>query len=145
MLESIRQFAAGNRLVYAECGGLMYLCEGVETLDGARHPLAGVLPSWTRMCSQRRSLGYVEVECTRDTPWGVAGERLRGHEFHYSEWTGEPAGWERAYAVRYRRSERAVPEGFQRGSVLASYAHLHFAARPGAAARFVECLKSCTP
>jgi cobyrinic acid a,c-diamide synthase len=145
MLESIRRFAAGDRVIYAECGGLMLLCEGIETLDGARHPLAGLIPAWTRMCPRRHSLGYVEATLTRDTLWGRAGGQLRGHEFHYSELTSAPADCERAYALRYRRSEHPAAEGFQRGSVLASYAHLHFASRPGAVAHFVERLQSCIP
>ncbi|MDD5351500.1 MAG: hypothetical protein PHQ12_14910, partial [Chthoniobacteraceae bacterium] len=145
MLESIRQFAANNRVIYAECGGLMYLAQGIETLDGARHPLAGLLAAWTRMCPRRQSLGYVEAGFTRDTPWGRAGGRLRGHEFHYSELTGEPADCERAYTLHYRRSDRPASEGFQRGAVLASYAHLHFASRPEAVAHFVERLQASIP
>jgi len=145
MLESIRQFVASNRVIYAECGGLMYFCEGIETLDGARHPLLGIIPAWTRMCPRRQSLGYVEVTLTRETLWGPAGGQLRGHEFHYSELMSIPANCERAYALCYRRSECPVAEGFQRGSVLASYAHLHFASHPDAVAHFVERLQSCIP
>ncbi|MEI8235158.1 MAG: cobyrinate a,c-diamide synthase [Verrucomicrobiota bacterium] len=145
MLESIRRFAASNRVIYAECGGLMYLSQGIETLDGTRHPLAGIIPAWTRMCPRRQSLGYVEATLMRDTLWGRAGGQLRGHEFHYSELTSVPADCECAYALRYRRSEHPAAEGFQRGSVLASYAHLHFASCPGAVAHFVERLQSCIP
>ena len=145
MLEAIRRFASGNRIVYAECGGLMYLSQGIETLDGARHPLLGLIPAWTRMCPRRKSLGYVEAELACDTLWGREGVRLRGHEFHYSELVGEPVGCQRVYALHYRRSGHPAPEGFQRGAMLASYAHLHFASRPAAVAHFVKRLKSCTP
>ena len=145
MLDSVRKFAASQRVIYAECGGLMYLSQGIETLDGARHSMAGLLPAWTRMCPRRQSLGYVEAELTRECLWGGRGERLRGHEFHYSEWAGVPTDCESAYALHYRRSERPAAEGFQRGSVLASYAHLHFASRPGAVAHFVNHLKTCIP
>ena len=144
MLDSIRLFAANNGVVYAECGGLMYLSQGIETLDGARHPLLGLLPAWTRMCPRRQSLGYVEVTLTRDCLWGRSGARLRGHEFHYSELSAHP-DCESAYALRYRRSGHSVAEGFQFGSILASYTHLHFASHPEAVAHFVNHLKTCIP
>lgn len=144
-LAALRAFAASGRVVYAECGGLMMLSQGIETLDGARHEMAGLLPAWTRMSPRIKSLGYVEISLTQDTPWGATGERLRGHEFHYSELLTAPEDWERAYSVRYRRSGAPVAEGFQSGSVLASYAHLHFASRPHAVARFVAQLQSRIP
>jgi len=145
MQQSIRQFAAKGGVVYAECGGLMYLSQGIETLDGVRHSLLGLIPTWTRMCPHRKSLGYVEVTLTRDCLWGRSGDWLRGHEFHYSELLAPPANCETAYELRYRRSECAAAEGFQFGSVLASYAHLHFASQPGAISHFMNRLKSFIP
>ncbi|MCX6966841.1 MAG: cobyrinate a,c-diamide synthase [Verrucomicrobia bacterium] len=145
MLDAIREFVATGHIVYAECGGLMYLSQGIETLDNARHRMLGLLPAWTRMCPRRQSLGYMEAEFTRDCFWGEKGERLRGHEFHYSELTHVPEECPKAYALHYRRSDRPLAEGFQCGSVLASYAHLHFAAKPGAVVHFVNCLKTCIP
>jgi cobyrinic acid a,c-diamide synthase len=93
------------------------------------------------MCQRRQSLGYVEVRLTEDSLWGARGQTLRGHEFHYSELLGTPArdsGWQTIYEASYRRQERPAREGFQRGSILASYIHLHFASRPEAVRRFVE-------
>ena len=138
MLSAIRRFAQ-DRAVYAECGGLMYLAQGIETVDGRRHPLLGLLPAWTRMRSRRQSLGYVEITLTRECLWGQPGERLRGHEFHYSELVNDP-DWPTAYDLRYRLSDRVSHEGFQRGPLLASYTHLHFASRPGAVEQFVRYL-----
>jgi len=156
MLESIRQFAECNRVIYAECGGLMYLSLGIEALDGARHQMLGIVPVWTRMCPRRKSLGYVEVTLVRECHWGRAGDVLRGHEFHYSEMMpsaetsslmrlGQAAcatlPCELAYELRYRRSENPAAEGFLIGNVLASYAHLHFASRPDAVLHFISRLK----
>lgn len=143
MLEEIRRFAAGGGVLYAECGGLMYATRGIETLDGKRHALLGLVPAWTRMYPRRQSLGYVEVTLTRDSLWGSRGERLRGHEFHYSGLL-EPPDWPTAYAVRYRRSTDGARDGFQSGAVLASYLHLHVASRPEAVARFRRCLEQAT-
>jgi cobyrinic acid a,c-diamide synthase len=138
MLASIRRFAA-ERPVYGECGGLMYLSQGIETVDGQQYRMLGLLPVGTRMKPRRQSLGYVDVTLSRKCLWGEPGAQLRGHEFHYSELVAIP-NWPTAYDVRYRRSDRISREGFQCGSVLASYAHLHFGSRPGAVENFVHCL-----
>jgi len=141
MLDSIRRFAASGRPIYAECGGLMYLAQGIETRDGRRFELVGLLPHWTRMLDRLRSLGYVEVTLLQDSLFGRRGTSLRGHEFHYSELVDDPAAsglWTAAYLKSHRRALSPEPEGFQRGRVLASYVHTHFASRPGAAEHFVS-------
>jgi len=159
MLESLRGFVAADGALYAECGGLIYLSQGVETRDGARYPMADVLPFWTRMNAKLKALGYVEVTLTADALLGKRGDVLRGHEFHYSEIVDSSpaapavatlqrcgrAGWKTAYQIGYRRETSTVREGFQRGRALASYTHLHFASRPNAARSFVEFLRKGRP
>ncbi len=139
MLDSIRAFCKSGRPVYAECGGLMYLAQGIEVQNGTKHRMTGVFPVWSRMLPHRKSLGYVEVTLREDSLFGAAGDRIRGHEFHYSELeedTLPEVDWNRAYSVTYRRNDRAVLEGFQSGAVLATYVHAHFASKPGAVQRF---------
>ena len=147
MLESVRRFAGEGRPVYAECGGLMYLAQGIECRDAARHTLVGLLPQWTRMLDRRKALAYVEVTLTRDSLFGRQGEGLRGHEFHYSELIGDPiddGAWNPPYSVKRRRSDAAILEGFQRGKTVASYVHAHFASRNGAVEHFVStCAAKC--
>jgi cobyrinic acid a,c-diamide synthase len=130
MLQDIRTFAAQGKPIYAECGGLMVLTQGIETLEGKRYPLVGLLPVWSRMLPSLKALGYVQVQLTEDTFWGAKGDVLRGHEFHYSELQGDPrdqGDWQAIYKVTKRRRRDLTSEGFQSGSVLASYAHLHWA------------------
>ena len=140
MLAAIRRFAESGRTVYAECGGLMYLGRSVQTLDGRRHALAGVLPVDTAMLKSLHSLGYIEATLAADSPWGGAGQVLRGHEFHYSRIIADDAlaqGWQKAYGIRRRREGDAL-EGFQKGRILASYVHLHFSSRPQAVDHFLH-------
>ena len=118
----------------------MYLSEGLVAGDRF-HPFLGILPARTRMLARKKTLGYVEVTLTEDSLWGGRGDVLRGHEFHYSELVGDPAAdpsWQRVYALRRRRSDVVEAEGFQRGSILASYTHLYHAANPEAIDRFVS-------
>jgi cobyrinic acid a,c-diamide synthase len=133
MQEAVRLFAKRGRPLYAECGGLMYLSQGIETTQGKRYPMVGLLPAWSRMLSRLKSLGYVEVTLTNHSLWGERGAVLRGHEFHYSELIGPPLDdpdWTQVYRIKRRRSERILTEGFQQNNVLASYVHLHWASQP---------------
>jgi cobyrinic acid a,c-diamide synthase len=130
--EGIREFAAGGGPIYAECGGLMYLAERLE-LGESTHPLCGVLPFSTRMPAPLK-IAYVEISTTGGL-FG-SGRTARGHLFHRSEISGEPAST-RCYQMVTSLGERA-DEGYQEGSVLASYAHLHFASEPGLAGAFLH-------
>jgi cobyrinic acid a,c-diamide synthase len=95
--------------------------------------MCGVLPASARM-TDRLHLGYREAEAVTATPWMDAGARVRGHEFHYSE--VEPSSGAPAWTLRARGRER--PDGFVAGAVQASYLHVHWAAFPEVARRFVR-------
>ncbi|MEI7638099.1 MAG: cobyrinate a,c-diamide synthase, partial [Syntrophus sp. (in: bacteria)] len=140
MKEDIRKFARSGRPVYAECGGLMYLSEGIETRDNISYPMVGLVPARTRMLDRIKSLGYVEVALRENSLWGKKGDILRGHEFHYSELLVTPVGnegWRSIYDMTYRRTNAVYQEGFQKGNILASYIHLHLASRPVALEAFL--------
>jgi cobyrinic acid a,c-diamide synthase len=141
MLAAVRGFAASGRPVYAECGGLMYLCSDLETVDGKRYPMAGLLPAGTKMHKGLQALSYVNVTLKEDSLWGLAGQSVRGHEFHHSTLTANPAGiegWLPVYSVKKRWLDAPVEEGIQKGSILASYLHLHLPSRPRALEHFIH-------
>jgi cobyrinic acid a,c-diamide synthase len=127
----VAAFAASGRPVLAECGGLLYLC---EELDG--HAMCGALPLRGRM-GERLTLGYREAEAAHATAWLDAGERVRGHEFHYSR--VEPVeGAAPAAAWTLSARGREWPEGFAAGGIQASYLHVHWAAHPALARRLAH-------
>jgi cobyrinic acid a,c-diamide synthase len=136
MLEAVRAFATAGRPIYAECGGLMYLAEALEDLDGAAHAMVGLLPATVRMRPRRLSIGYTEVTLQGESPLGAAGTAARGHEFHYSSLDPVPASIPRVYRLRRRRGEER-DEGYRIGNTLLSYVHLHFASNPEVARHFV--------
>src|SRR5262249_25998050 len=84
MLNGVREFVRRGRPVYAECGGLMYLSEGIRTLEGRLWPMAAIVPGIAVMCNTLQALGYVEVDTTGPTLLGPAGMHFRGHQFRYS-------------------------------------------------------------
>jgi len=134
--KAVRRFAEAGRPIYAECGGLMYLAESLEDVEGRVHPMVGVLPAAVRMRAHGVTIGYAEVTLRVDGPLGAAGTVVRGQEFHASTLGPVPEGVPRVYRVRAPGGgERA--EGFVVGRTLMSYLHLHFASNPAVAAAFV--------
>lgn len=137
MLDSLRAHARLGRAVYGECGGLMVLLEELQDVEGRSHRMAGLLPGRSVMEKRRQGLGYLEVEVVRPCLLGEPGERLRAHEFHYSRYEGSSGGC----ALRVAKGsapDRAKPDGFAAGNVLAGYAHVHMGARPDLAAAFLS-------
>lgn len=123
--------------LYAECGGLMFLAQSMTDLSDRSYPMAGVLPGQARMRS-RLVMGYRQATACRDSLLLRQGEQVRGHEFHYSDWTDLPADLPFAYDLVAHEGETARREGFAWRNLLASYTHLHFAARPEMAERWVD-------
>ena len=136
----ILNFVRSGGHVFAECGGLVYLCRDLKVLNGQVFPMIGALPFKASMLSRRKSLGYVQVAFSRDCMLGSAGRDIRGHEFHYSEI--EPANgeqdWKNIYRVTDSRGGFRDTQGISSGNVLASYAHIYFGHRLDVAERIVD-------
>jgi cobyrinic acid a,c-diamide synthase len=135
MIASIREAARQGIPIYAECGGLMYLGKGLTDFEGTLHSMAGLIPVSSSMPASRLVLGYREVEAMTEGPLLRRGQRVRGHEFHWSVQDGAPSQREAAYRMV---DQDGRLEGFRSGSILASYVHLHLASDPSLASRFVE-------
>lgn len=136
LLTEIRSAHRRSMPIYAECGGLMYLTEGIHLPHGD-YPLAGILPNWSRM-ADHLNMGYREVEIHQPGLFGLAGDRLRGHEFHYSQWDN-PAPHQSAYRVspRHQGSPPRL-DGYVCGNLHAAYIHLHFGQRANLAGNLVQ-------
>lgn len=141
MHEAIRQAVDKGVPVYAECGGLMYLGKSLSDLEGVTHPMIGVIPAESAMSQSRLTLGYREVESCSDSPVLQKGQRVRGHEFHWSTLAQQPEADESVYKVVDQDNR---PDGFRKGNVWASYVHIHLGSRPGLASRFVETCAAAT-
>ncbi|MCG6552944.1 MAG: cobyrinate a,c-diamide synthase [Candidatus Magnetominusculus sp. LBB02] len=130
MLRSIRDFAEVGGAVYGECGGFMYLTEGIRDLDGRLFPMAGVFPVKSMMGKKRAGLGYREAVLTDDSILGEKGDIARGHEFHYSSIEEMPPAVQTIYECR----EGTL--GYRIKNCTAGYIHLHFASSPNIARSF---------
>lgn len=139
MRRALQAHGASGRPIYAECGGLMALGQSLTTFDGERFEMFDMLPLASCMQNERLSIGYCEVEALRPSVLMDTGQRVRGHEFHWSVADSPPA---ELAAYRLVGSDRL--EGFlsRTGSVLGSYVHLNLAGAPALAQRFVHACAS---
>ena len=124
--EALAQHVGQGKPVWAECGGMLALCESMTDLQGAQQPLWAVLPGRVTMQNRLGGLGMQQLVL----PMGL----LRGHTFHYSR-LDTPM----AFSTRSSRpgAEVHAERGeafYASGSVRASYFHAWFASCPAAAA-----------
>jgi cobyrinic acid a,c-diamide synthase len=133
MRAALRGFHASGGMIYAECGGLMVLCEALVDFEGRRHEMVGLVPATAVMRRDRLSLGYCEVEPVTDTLLARAGMRYRAQTFHYSvleDMRFEPA-------LKLSHGAKVSYDGYAEPRLFATYVHAHFAACPQLAERFV--------
>jgi cobyrinic acid a,c-diamide synthase len=125
--DSLRNAIMGGLPVYAECGGLMYLGEGL-LLGNRRYPMAGIFPLDFSLEKKPQAHGYSIVEVVHENPFYPIGTVLKGHEFHYSRPVHTGADMqEDSYAFQMKRGQGIFGkmDGIWFKNVLATYTHLH--------------------
>lgn len=138
LLSLIRDFGMAGKPVYAECGGFMYLMDGIVDPEGRQYPMVGLFPMTASMEKRFHSLGYRDVVVRKMSPLGSPGIRIRGHEFHYSRIDRMAEGVERIYSMQDRNRAMVHEEGYLFRNVLGSYVHLHWGSNPDVPRHFVE-------
>ncbi len=114
MMDSIR--ATVERVPsLAECGGMLYLLQGLEDRDQQVHDLCGVIPTQARLNSKVAGLGSLKAE--------LNGHLVRGHTFHYSSLHNDPGFGDYCQSNLTGRNTEGI---YRSRSLLASYAHWYF-------------------
>lgn len=83
LMKNIKEKAQQGLPIYAECGGLMYLCKSLITDEG-EFPMAQVFPFRLKMFKKPQAHGYVIAKVKENNPFYKEGLEIKGHEFHYS-------------------------------------------------------------
>ena len=116
--EDIKNYIENGGRTIAECGGMIYLSEGIMDEDGF-NIMADVLPfSITNSKDQRRlTLGYRQFEYN--------GQKLRGHEFHYTQILDDPIPMSSVAQVYNATGQPVSTPIFRYKNLIASYTHLY--------------------
>lgn len=125
MREQIRAFIKAGKPVYAECGGLMYLCNNI-CYQGKTASTVGVIDADVKMTEKPIGRGYAKIQAYRSHPWGI-GRDIRQqkccHEFHYSTLEGPALDAAMAYEVTRGYGVNGRTDGIVVNNTLASYCH----------------------
>jgi len=127
MAEAIRAHHAAGKPILAECGGMLYLLDGLTDRGDERVEMLGLLPGEARMQQRLSALALQEVEL----PEG----RLRGHTFHHSTLESPLQPLARGECPNYKRTAEAV---YRNGRLTASYIHFYLPSDPLAAAALLR-------
>ncbi len=111
--------------VYAECGGFMFMGKNLKMGDKS-YPMAGVLPVTFVLEKKPQGHGYTLLETMEPNPYYTAGERIKGHEFHYSRpIVHEQSHTRPVFKVLRGHGLDGTYDGLQKKNLLATYTHVH--------------------
>jgi cobyrinic acid a,c-diamide synthase len=115
MKHSIHEHYNQGKPIVAECGGMLYLLEELQTREGERANMVGLLPGHGIMQPKLAGLGMQSAPLPEGT--------LTAHTFHHSkmETSLEPT----VHGVRQRGTQPGEAI-YRQGRLTASYLHLYF-------------------
>ncbi|MBR4379949.1 MAG: cobyrinate a,c-diamide synthase [Bacteroidaceae bacterium] len=117
---SIKQFIDNGGKTLAECGGMIYLSQGIVADEDNFYPMAGVLPFKISMRKQDKklTLGYRSFE------WKEL--RYCGHEFHYTQFMPDEPVPPSAFKVFDALGRPVETPIFRYNNLISSYTHLYW-------------------
>jgi cobyrinic acid a,c-diamide synthase len=129
--------------VWAECGGLMWLCRSLIDAKGKAHAMVGALPASVRMTGKLQHFGYTQMRARPGHPFLAAGRRLKGHEFHHS--VMEAAGPLRASADLEQSGRPSRAEAWRLPGGIATYFHAYWPSQPASVQAFARACQAWSP
>ncbi len=147
MRAAVKAFIEAGGAVYAECGGLMYLCRGLRWKEDYV-PLCGVLNADVAMHERPQGRGYIRLRELATFPWprrpGQPVE-ISAHEFHHSAIVTPDPDWVYGYEVLRGSGVDGRHDGILYKNLVASYAHLRHVGGVDWPARFIAQVRRCDP
>eukprot|EP00890_Picochlorum_soloecismus_P003068 jgi/Picsp_1/3762/NSC_06597-R1_cobyrinic acid -diamide synthase len=150
----LKNFVDAGGVVFAEGGGLLVLCQSLQTRTGyPQQPMVGIFPFRAIMTPAKVAKGYAEVSVEKGCPLFAPGSKIRGYINHSSELVQEQhiAGipstsqWSSSYQVTLKQCQPGclfpnpiITDGFTSSRVIASYVHHHFARSKKSLEQIVE-------
>ncbi len=137
----IRAKLAAGLPCYAECGGLMYLCESLSW-RGETHEMVGAIPARAVMHERPQGRGYVAFTGRDSHPWGPRGT-VRAHEFHYASVEGLPEDTAFGRDMKRGQGIDGHHDAVVLGNTVAGFCHLRSTGPEPWVPRFLSFVAAC--
>lgn len=145
MRTSIADAIENGLPVYAECGGLMYLCRSLNWQDQSG-TMVGVIPADCVMNERPQGRGYVRMQATDDFPWTLkkgTEDSIAAHEFHYSSLQNLAPQDNYAYKILRGTGIDGSNDGIIYKNLLAGYCHQRHSRQNPWITQFLEFVADC--
>ena len=123
LMNDIHAFIDDGRPVYAECGGLMYLCKNIN-YQKSNYPMVGIIDAKINMFAKPIGRGYVVLNCTNNHLWPISKKNINAHEFHYSDIKFAKKKYKFAYNVKRGHGINGKSDGLLYKNLIATYSHM---------------------
>lgn len=138
--EDIAKLVEEGLPVYAECAGLMYLCQRIYW-EGHSHEMVGLIPAEVHISERPEGHGYVVAEVASENPIYLKGTVILGHEFHHSKLSFKR---EVKFIFKINRGHGidGKVDGILYKNLIATYLHIHALGTPEWSRAFVSLVKN---
>jgi len=121
--------------VYAECGGLMYLCKSIS-YENNFNEMVGVIDADVKLTKKPKGHGYTKLapyshERGGEALWFNKIKLIKGHEFHHSFLEMPPDRYEFVFRMKKGCGVDGISDGISYKNVLAGYTHIYSPSSPG--------------
>lgn len=113
----------GGLPTYAECGGLMYLCDTLEW-KGKKHKMVGAISGDAVMCDRPQGRGHTRLSATADCLWQSGGGLIKAHEFHYAKINNLPEDTKFGFEVERGAGISSARDGIVLNNLMAGFCHM---------------------
>lgn len=110
---------------YAECGGLMYLTEAIESKENNLNTV-GFFNGKSLMTTKLQNFGYAEIAIDKENSILPKGTKINCHEFHKSYVNSNEEKIYKLTKTMYDGTEKNWTCGYIKNNTLGGYAHVHF-------------------
>lgn len=140
----IKQALVNGMPAYAECGGLMYLCNAIVE-KGQRSEMVGLIDADCVMSDKPQGRGYTCFKETAKSLWrSTQTASMNAHEFHYSRLSELGQDYVMSFAVTRGQGISGKQDGLRMHNTLACYAHQRHTEQNQWISRFLAFVASCT-
>lgn len=122
MRKSIKEAIENNLVVYAECGGLMYLAKTIKFKNKITK-MCNIFDVNITMNDKPIGRGCTILD-SKSHPWNIQENCIHAHEFHYSSIKYNKKKYKYAYDIKRGYGINGRNDGLVYKNALASFSHL---------------------